>query len=216
MGEGWRPAAPGGEPPVLASQTASGATASGATASGATAGGATAGGATAGRAPVGQSGMAGMEEDAYNQLRSLVHLFREHGLDELVVEDDSFKLRLSRGRPEPDGALAVSAGSAPREPQPAAALRPGKGRTVAVRAPLIGVFYRSAAPDAPAFVEIGDVVEEGQTVCVVEAMKVFNEIKAEWNGRVVAIPPENGALVQAGDPLVVLEFLEGEQGESEA
>ncbi|NIR03674.1 MAG: acetyl-CoA carboxylase, biotin carboxyl carrier protein, partial [Gemmatimonadales bacterium] len=51
--------------------------------------------------------------------------------------------------------------------------------------PLIGVFYRSPAPDAPPFVEIGDTVEEGQTVCIVEAMKVFNEIKAEWRGRVV-------------------------------
>jgi acetyl-CoA carboxylase biotin carboxyl carrier protein len=169
-----------------------------------------------GGALAGESGMAGMEEEAYNQLRSLVQLFREHGLDELVVEDDSFKLRLSRGRPEPDGAPAVRAGSAPRGPQPAATLRAGKGRTVAVRAPLIGVFYRSAAPDAPSFVEIGDVVEEGQTVCIVEAMKVFNEIKAEWNGRVVAIPPESGKLVQAGDPLVVLEFLDGEQGEKEA
>jgi acetyl-CoA carboxylase biotin carboxyl carrier protein len=85
---------------------------------------------------------------------------------------------------------------------------------VAVRAPLIGVFYRAPAPEAPPFVEIGDLVEEGETVCIVEAMKVFNEIKAEWRGRVVALPVENGSLVQAGDPLVVLEFLEGErQGE---
>jgi biotin carboxyl carrier protein len=57
-------------------------------------------------------------------------------------------------------------------------------------------------------VEIGHIVEEEQTVCIVEAMKVFNEIKAEWRGRVIAIPAENGKLVQAGDPLVVLEFLE--------
>jgi acetyl-CoA carboxylase biotin carboxyl carrier protein len=71
---------------------------------------------------------------------------------------------------------------------------------------LIGLFYRSAAPDAPPFVEVGDVVEEGQTVCIIEAMKVFNEINAEWSGRVVAIPAEDGKLVQAGEPLVVLEF----------
>ena len=58
-------------------------------------------------------------------------------------------------------------------------------------------------------------VEEGDTVCIVEAMKVFNEIKAEWNGRVIAVPAENGQLVQTGDPLVVLEFLDGEQGEKE-
>ncbi len=82
-----------------------------------------------------------------------------------------------------------------------------------MRSPLIGVFYRSPAPDAPPFVEIGDMVSEGQTVCIVEAMKVFNEIKAEWQGRVVAIPAESGALVQAGDPLVVLEFAGGQAQE---
>ncbi len=81
---------------------------------------------------------------------------------------------------------------------------------MAVRSPLIGVFYEAPAPDAVPFVEVGDVVAEGQTVCIIEAMKVFNEIKAEWRGRVVAIPAENGALVQAGDPLVVLAFLSAE------
>lgn len=82
---------------------------------------------------------------------------------------------------------------------------------MAVRSPLIGVFYRAAAPDSPPFVEIGDLVSEGQTVCIVEAMKVFNEIKAEWRGRVAAIPAQNGSLVQAGDPLIVLEFLDSQE-----
>ena len=84
---------------------------------------------------------------------------------------------------------------------------------MAVRSPLIGVFYRAPALDSPPFVEIGDLVSEGQTVCVVEAMKVFNEIKAEWRGRVVAIPGQNGSLVQAGDPLIVLEFPDGQEQE---
>ncbi len=162
--------------------------------------------------------MAGMEEEAYDQLRSLVRLFRERGLEELVVEESSFKLRLSRRSPE-----AGRRRSAPARPQRAgrAAARPpeeaprGKGRTVAVRAPLIGVFYRAAAPDAPPFVEVGDVVKEGDTLCIVEAMKVFNEIKAEWSGRVLAIPGENGQLVQAGDPLVVLEFPDAAEAEEE-
>jgi acetyl-CoA carboxylase biotin carboxyl carrier protein len=81
--------------------------------------------------------------------------------------------------------------------------------TVAVRAPLIGVFYHSSSPESPPFVKVGDIVREGQTVCIVEAMKVFNEIKSDWAGRVKDIPARNGALVQAGDPLVVLEFLDG-------
>jgi acetyl-CoA carboxylase biotin carboxyl carrier protein len=152
-----------------------------------------------------------MNDEAYRQVTDLFRLFCDQGLSELSVEDGDFKLHLSR----------ESVDSAPRRirraPQPAPRRVDGRetrSRTVAVRAPLIGVFYRAPAPDAPAFVEVGDLVEEGETVCIVEAMKVFNEIKAEWRGRVVAIPVENGSLVQAGDPLVVLEFLEGErQGE---
>ena len=153
-----------------------------------------------------------MDQETYNRVEALFRLLREKRLDELTVEDGSFKLHLRR-RPQisPSPPLLVS----PRRPSPAGTRPPAKGRTVAVRAPLIGVFYRAPAPDAPPFVEIGDVVKEGQTVCIVEAMKVFNEIKAEWNGRVIAIPAESGKLVQAGDPLVVLEFLQQEEDRQE-
>jgi acetyl-CoA carboxylase biotin carboxyl carrier protein len=151
-----------------------------------------------------------MDRDSYKQVEAFFRLFREQGLVELQVEDGSLKLSLRRGAPAANPVIAR-----PRpERRPAKAQpRAGKGRTVAVRSPLIGVVYRSPAPEAPAFVEIGEVVAEGQTVCVVEAMKVFNEIKAEWRGRVVAIPAETGTLVQAGDPLVVLEFVDGTEQE---
>ncbi|MFB3883025.1 MAG: acetyl-CoA carboxylase biotin carboxyl carrier protein [Armatimonadota bacterium] len=167
-----------------------------------------------------------MDADSRKQLEALLQLFREHGLLELEVQDGSFKLSLRREleAPHPADQLqqqAADSSTTARRRQsgatgrPAAPTRPraGRGRTVAVRSPLIGVFYRAPAPDLPPFVEIGDVVQEGQTVCVVEAMKVFNEIKAEWKGRVVAIPPENAALVQAGDPLVVLEFASAREQE---
>ena len=154
-----------------------------------------------------------MNDAAYNQIHALFRLFRERGLRELKVEEASFKLHLQRARPAPPAASPRR----PRQPPPPRPLpqpQP-KGRTVAVRSPLIGVFYRAAAPELPPFVEIGDLVQEGQTVCVVEAMKVFNEIKAEWRGRVIAIPADNGKLVQAGDPLVVLEFLEEDREQRE-
>jgi acetyl-CoA carboxylase biotin carboxyl carrier protein len=144
-----------------------------------------------------------MNQEAYKQLAALLRLFQQHGLDELLVEDGSFKLRLRRGRADHMPART------PVVPPPSAAPPRPAGRTtrtVAVRSPLIGIFYRAPASDTPAFVEIGDSVEEGQTVCVVEAMKVFNEIKAEWSGRVIAVPAEDGKLVQAGEPLIVLEF----------
>jgi acetyl-CoA carboxylase biotin carboxyl carrier protein len=147
-----------------------------------------------------------MDPDPYRQVEALFRLFRERGLVELSVEDGPFKLHLRREAPGASPLAARPRGERqPTETRP----RASAGRTVAVRSPLIGVFYRSAAPDAPPFVEIGDLVSEGQTVCIVEAMKVFNEIKAEWQGRVVAIPAESGALVQAGDPLIVLEFADG-------
>lgn len=151
-------------------------------------------------------------QDEQHRVESLLQLFHEHGLVELKIEEQGFSLHLRRERPTPPAAAPVRP-IPPRHRTPSAAPvkppeQPKKGRTVAVRSPLIGVFYRSPSPDSPAFVQVGDLVTEGQTVCIVEAMKVFNEIKAEWPGRVVAIPPETGALVQTGDPLVVLEFLE--------
>ena len=147
-----------------------------------------------------------MNDEAYRQVTDLFRLFCDQGLSELSVEDGDFKLHLSR---ESVDSAPPRSRRAPRPARERGEERETSPRTVAVRAPLIGVFYRAPAPDAPPFVEIGDLVEEGETVCIVEAMKVFNEIKAEWQGRVVAIPVESGSLVQAGDPLVVLEFLEG-------
>jgi acetyl-CoA carboxylase biotin carboxyl carrier protein len=151
-----------------------------------------------------------MNEEARRNVEAVVRLFKEHKLIELKVEHDGFSLHLRR---EEMVAKPAPAAEAVRKKAPAPTRPAKQGRTVAVRSPLIGVFYRAATPEADALVEIGDMVSEGQSVCIVEAMKVFNEIKAEWSGRVVAIPAENGALVQAGDPLIVLEFPQpGQQG----
>lgn len=74
-----------------------------------------------------------------------------------------------------------------------------------ITSPLVGTFYRSPSPDTPPLVEVGDQVEAGQPLCIVEAMKVFNEITADQAGAVIAIPAENGQLVQVGQVLVVLD-----------
>lgn len=74
--------------------------------------------------------------------------------------------------------------------------------SVAVMAPLTGVFYDAPSPASPPFVQFGDVVQPGQVVCIIEAMKVFNEIKTEIGGTLVAVPPKSGQLVKKGDPLV--------------
>lgn len=153
-----------------------------------------------------------MGQEAYSQLDALIRLFEEHALEELIVEEGDFKVHLRRGAVE----APSHAGIAPTAPQ-AHAVRAappvGQGRTATIRAPLIGTFYRSASPDRPPLAEVGETVEEGQTVCIIEAMKVFNEIKTEWSGRVVEVPPQSGKLVQAGDALVVIELPTGRSGE---
>lgn len=79
------------------------------------------------------------------------------------------------------------------------------GPGVAVRAPMVGTFYRAPAPGAPPFVEVGSAVTEDQTVCIVEVMKLMNEVRAGCGGRVIAIHAENGALVEYGQPLIVID-----------
>ena len=152
-----------------------------------------------------------MDQEAFQNVQAFVRFFRREGLRELIVEEGEFKLRLRRAAAS--GGRRIADPPTRRTAPPARVDRGRGARTVAVRSPLIGVFYRAPTPDAAPFVEIGDTVSEGQTVCIVEAMKVFNEIRAEWRGRVVAIPAENGALVQAGEPLVVLEFVTAEAAE---
>jgi acetyl-CoA carboxylase biotin carboxyl carrier protein len=146
-----------------------------------------------------------MNEEARRNVEAVVRLFREHKLIELKVEHDGFSLHLRRevavSKPAPAAAPAQKKAPAP--------VRPGKqGRTVAVRSPLIGVFYRSATPEAEPFVEIGDVVSEGQTVCIVEAMKVFNEIKAEVAGRVTRVLVKNAQAVEFDQPLFAVSLAE--------
>jgi len=153
-----------------------------------------------------------MEEHAQEKVEALVRLFQEHHLEELLLEEGDFKLHLHRGTEIRPAAPAPSPTAPPADPpaaRHAAPLMEDIQNTVAVRAPLIGVFYRSASPESPPLVTVGDAVQEGQTVCIIEAMKVFNEIKSDWAGRVKEIPAQNGALVQPGDPLVVLEFVDG-------
>ena len=97
-------------------------------------------------------------------------------------------------------ASAAPTSSAPATPPPAPA--PVDDKTQVVAAPLTGVYYATPSSDLPPFIQVGDVLKPGQIVCTVEAMKVFNEIKTEIGGTVVAIPPKHGQLVKKGEPLV--------------
>ena len=157
-----------------------------------------------------------------DEIRKLIRLMEEAGLTELEIEDRSGKVRLVRGaprRPGRAGEATTSAGepadsayddapdldleSAPRDASERFASAVVAGSTV-VTSPMVGTFYRASAPDAEPFVATGDIVQPGQVLCIIEAMKMMNEIHAEIGGRIVGIAAENGAPVEYGSPLFLL------------
>jgi acetyl-CoA carboxylase biotin carboxyl carrier protein len=158
------------------------------------------------------------EEDAsisLEELQALIDLVETHGLTELSVEEEGVRVTLRTGQPAasapttaqevPVAAAPPPAGTAPAPTVPTAA--EDTAHYVAIRSPMAGVFYRRPRPDDPPYVEEGDTVEEGQPVGLIEAMKIFSEVLADTRGRVAAIPAQNGAMVQEGSVLVLLEPL---------
>jgi len=155
--------------------------------------------------------------------RQIITLVAGSSITDLHLEIGDFKLMLARAAHDGErqqaaaDAGATKAGSrtaaikapatqasAPPEPRRAAGAAVD-GLGVAVRAPMVGTFYRAPVPGAAPFVEVGSVVAEDQTVCIVEVMKLMNEVRAGCRGRVVAIHAENGALVEYGQPLIVID-----------
>jgi len=154
-----------------------------------------------------------MDDSHFIEMQRLFEIVHRRGLSELTLTREDFTISIS-AVPAP-AAMPVLPGHgdvppvAPAPPAPApapaSAAEPPAPTGYAIESPLIGTFYRAPSPDADNFVEVGDDVKIGQTVCIVEAMKVFNEITADRAGRVKAIPAQNGQLVQAGQPLVILD-----------
>jgi len=135
----------------------------------------------------------------------------EHDLDAIKVKVGEKIFELVRREGGPATALAGPLHSA-AVPSPAAAPAgggaappPGSSNAKKITAPLVGVFYRASSPDAESFVKIGDRVEPGQVVCILEAMKLFNEITSDYAGVVTRIIPENGELVSLGQELFWIE-----------
>jgi acetyl-CoA carboxylase biotin carboxyl carrier protein len=149
------------------------------------------------------------------ELKQLVRLMVEHDLTELDMESEGGKVKIKRnsGSPEvqvvaPHHAAAVagaSAGAATTQGQPAGAEpAAGEAGTLAIKSPMVGTFYTSPSPDAPPFVSTGDAVDPNTVVCIVEAMKVFNEIKAEVRGTIVKVLVENGQAIEFDQPLFLV------------
>jgi acetyl-CoA carboxylase biotin carboxyl carrier protein len=155
-----------------------------------------------------------MEEQAgtpeTQTLKDLLEIMHEHDLDALKVKvgDKVYELVRREGgiavMPAPIGG-APAAASAPPAASGGAATQAAPANVKKVTAPLVGVFYRSPSPDAEPFVQAGDRVEAGQVLCILEAMKLFNEITSDYAGVVTRIIPENGELVSLGQEMFWIE-----------
>jgi len=150
--------------------------------------------------------------DETQTLKDLLEIMHEHDLDALKVKvgDRVFELvRREAGitvLPASGGAPVPAGGSeAPASPAGGASAPAASANVKKITAPLVGVFYRSASPDAEAYVKVGDRVEAGQVLCILEAMKLFNEITSDHTGVVTRIIPENGELVSLGQELFWIE-----------
>jgi acetyl-CoA carboxylase biotin carboxyl carrier protein len=147
------------------------------------------------------------------KLKSLIELFESSGIGELEIAEGEERVRISRA---PAGAVTattvhaapqaqvVEAGTPATGPAPAQVTVPVEAEGHVVKSPMVGTFYRAGAPGSKAFVEVGDSVQAGDPLCIIEAMKLMNEIEADKAGVVKAILVENGQPVEYGQPLVVI------------
>ena len=146
------------------------------------------------------------------KLKKLIELVEESGIGELEITEGEEKVRISKS-----GSVVQSYVTAPPVLQPAAASVTSPQETEAaaakealpdnhvVKSPMVGTFYRSSAPGANAFVEVGQTVKVGDTLCIIEAMKLLNEIESDQDGVIKAILVENGQPVEYGEPLFEIE-----------
>lgn len=153
------------------------------------------------------------------KLKKLIDLVQESGISELEITEGEEKVRINRAGPAmvpnvtATAAAPVTALSTAAPPAPAAAAGAGVAQQTeatedvdghTVKSPMVGIFYRAASPGAESFAEVGQTVDAGDTLCIIEAMKLLNEIEAEVGGTIKAILVENGQPVEYGQPLFVI------------
>ena len=141
------------------------------------------------------------------KIKKLIDLIQESNIAEIEIKEGEESLRISR-----TGSLNTNSNATATDmPQPIVSkdekITPAaeNGHTHEVTSPMVGTFYRSPSPDAKPFVEVGQTVAKGDTLCVIEAMKMFNQIEADRDGIVKSILVENGQAVEFGEPLIVIE-----------
>jgi acetyl-CoA carboxylase biotin carboxyl carrier protein len=155
----------------------------------------------------------------FKQIQELVKMINKSNISELSIEQDKFKITIKQKDNEVQQVITVPATMAPVQAvaavapaaaantaAPVAAPAPSKAdNLVTIKSPMIGTFYRSAGPDKAAFVNIGDEVTSGKVVCIIEAMKLFNEIESEVSGKIVKVLVDDASPVEYDQPLFLVE-----------
>jgi acetyl-CoA carboxylase biotin carboxyl carrier protein len=138
------------------------------------------------------------------KLKTLIDLVAESDIAELEVTEGESKVRIVKSSAIPQNQVSAPAVAGAPAPAAAAPAAPAEPTGHVVKSPMVGTFYRSSAPGAPAFIEVGSTVKEGDTLCIIEAMKLLNEIDADISGTVTKVLVENGQPVEFGQPLFVI------------
>jgi acetyl-CoA carboxylase biotin carboxyl carrier protein len=145
------------------------------------------------------------------KLKTLIELVESSGIAELEISEGEERVRITRTAasvqqtyaPAPQPILSAAVAPQPAA-EPAKPAKPAVAEGHVVKSPMVGTFYRSASPDSKAFVDVGQSVNSGETLCIIEAMKLLNEIEADQSGVIKAILVENGQPVEFGQPLFVI------------
>lgn len=144
------------------------------------------------------------------EIREIINLMNENGLTEFELEREGLRIRLRKGGASSEGIEKIVMATAPMAPaqlstaaEAALEARP-QPKALEIKAPMVGTFYRAPSPDAPPFIEIGSSIEPGQVVCIIEAMKLMNEIKSEVKGKIREVLVENGDPVEFGTVLFLV------------
>lgn len=148
------------------------------------------------------------------QIQDLIKFVAKSGVNEVAIEEEDFKITIKTNQaptyvtatvPTPAPAPQPAAAPAPEAPKPAVSKAEDTSNYLTIKSPMIGTFYRSASPDKPVFVNVGDEITAGKVVCIVEAMKLFNEIESEVTGKIVKILVDDAQPVEYDQPLFLVE-----------
>jgi oxaloacetate decarboxylase (Na+ extruding) subunit alpha len=146
------------------------------------------------------------------EIKEMLNLMNENSLVELEIEKDGTRIRLKKASTPSEnysGPILIERSKTvlPESREAGALAKEKPSNTLEIKAPMVGTFYRSPSPEAPPYVEVGQIIEAGQVVCIIEAMKLMNEIKSEVKGKLVEILVENTEPVEFGQSMFIIEPL---------